>query len=89
MGDFQHKNNTGTAFANKWKQPGDNKPDFKGEAMIDGVLKEIAIWKKPGNKGEYFSLKIQDPRPSQGGGGGGGSQAPRQADPYDQGDANF
>jgi hypothetical protein len=62
MADFQHKNMSGSVFANEYKKE-DKHPDLKGKAMIDGVLYDVAIWKKNGNRGEWFSLAFSIPKP--------------------------
>ena len=55
---YEHKDGTGTLFPN---DKGDNhrRPDYRGEAKIDGKLIEIAGWKKQGNKGPYLSLSFK------------------------------
>lgn len=42
---------------------GDNekRPDYSGEAMIDGKLYRIAGWIKEGKTGRWISLKVTPP----------------------------
>lgn len=49
-------------FKNK-KRENENQPEYKGEAMINGQLVDIAFWAKVTKNGEkYFSGKIQNKR---------------------------
>ena len=41
----------------------EKQPDFTGEIMIDGVLKNIAGWKKEGKTGMFISGKYSEKRP--------------------------
>ena len=41
---YEHKPDTGTAFPNDYKEPGDKKPDFKGQINVGGNMQDIAIW---------------------------------------------
>lgn len=50
MSDYQHKPNRGSVFAND-KQGNPNRPDFRGDANIDGVLYNISIWEGATQKG--------------------------------------
>ena len=70
---FEHKENSGTLFPNSFKVEGDKKPDYKGEANINGKIMEVALWKKQTAKGGIMlSLSFQEPwkKPEQ--------QAPQQ-----------
>ena len=58
---YEQKPNTGTIFFNDKKA--DNHPDLKGQININGKLLDIALWKKQGAKGEYYSASISEPRP--------------------------
>lgn len=58
---YEHKDGFGALFQND-KGGNDARPDYKGDCMIDGVMMEIAGWKKQGQKGSYLSLKIQPKR---------------------------
>jgi uncharacterized protein (DUF736 family) len=53
-------------FANRYKESGDNKPDYTGNgAGLDGTPLQIAAWRKVGNGGEYLSVSISVPRQQQ------------------------
>jgi len=55
---MQQRDNNGVLFKNDQKQ-GDNHPDYKGSAMVDGVDYWLSAWiniSKNGNK--YMSLKL-------------------------------
>ena len=65
-GDFQHKENSGSAFPNDRKtQP--NHPDYKGSANIGGVEYWVSGWVKQSAKGKFLSMAFQ---PKDGGFGG-------------------
>lgn len=50
----------GVLFANKDKQQGDNRPDYKGSAEIDGVKFWLAGWRKKSKQGQnYLSLSFE------------------------------
>jgi hypothetical protein len=66
MSDFQHKDMSGTIFKNRFKEDGDNKPEYRGEIMVRGELLEIALWVKDGAKGKFFSAKVQEKRTPEG-----------------------
>lgn len=72
MSGYQHREGFGSLFPNKKER--DNHPDMKGDAMFNGVIVEVAGWKKTtGNGKEYISIKIGEKRqPSQ-------PQQPREA----------
>lgn len=59
---YEPNEGSGAMFPNNYKQDGDKKPDFKGNAKVNGVLVEIAGWWKDGAKGQFLSLKFQEPR---------------------------
>lgn len=62
MSGYQHKEGFGSLFDNRDKKD-DRHPDMKGDAMFNGVLVEVAAWKKTTAGGKaYFSLKIQNMR---------------------------
>lgn len=35
-----------------------NRPDYKGDAMVNGCHVEISAWVKDGKKGKFLSLSI-------------------------------
>lgn len=58
-----NKNNQGSIFKNKYKKDNQKAPDYKGQIVVDTVLKDIALWFNPAKEGKqaYFSVKISDP----------------------------
>ena len=57
---MEHKQNTGVLFRNKYKEK-DSQPDYKGTALIDGKLKEVALWINTSkNNVQYFKAQFQD-----------------------------
>ena len=57
MSDYKHKNGTGSLFFNEKKH--DKQPDLRGTIVTpDGQEFKISAWKRAGNKGEYFSVAI-------------------------------
>lgn len=59
---YQHKEGSGTLFPNTYKKS-DNQPDWRGDALVNGVLVEISGW----NKGERISIAIKKKEARQGG----------------------
>jgi uncharacterized protein (DUF736 family) len=60
---YEQRENTGALFRNDKKQPGERTPDYRGDAMVNGVKVEIAAWIKESASGKkYMSLKFQEPR---------------------------
>jgi hypothetical protein len=80
---YEHKPGMGSAFKNKYKEDGDNKPTLTGEMMnLDGSMVRVAIWFKADRNGDrYASIKIEPPRESQGAGTGGGGTSLPSASP--------
>ena len=65
---YEHREGSGSLFTNHKKEEGSSQPDYRGDAMVGGVLVEIAGWKKQGNGGTFLSLNIkpkQEQRPQQ------------------------
>ena len=61
---YEMKDNSMSLLKNGYKEEGDNKPDYTGNAMIGGKLRSIGAWiteSKSGNK--YMSLKFSDFKP--------------------------
>jgi uncharacterized protein (DUF736 family) len=59
---YEQKDMSGTLFKN---DKGDNpkRPDYQGEALVDGTLYKIAAWIKEGKTGKKFmSLSFEVPR---------------------------
>jgi len=55
---YQHREGSGTLFPND-RKTADNQPDWRGDALINGVLMEISGW----DKGERISLAIKKKEP--------------------------
>lgn len=62
---YEQRPNSGVLFRNPKKQEGDKQPNARGEAMINGVLWEVAAWTKDGKNGKFQSLsfKVKQDRP--------------------------
>lgn len=56
---YEHREGSGSLFTNHKKEEGSSQPDYRGDAMVGGVLVEIAGWKKQGNNGTFLSLNIK------------------------------
>lgn len=61
---FETKNNSGNLFKNDRREK-DTHPHARGEAMIDGVLYEIAAWTNEGKNGKFQSLSFKRKEPRQ------------------------
>lgn len=55
---YEQRDNSGSIFANDRKES-DRHPDFKGTAMIDGVVYWISGWEKVGQRGTFTSLAFK------------------------------
>ena len=72
---YEPKEGSGALFRND-KGGVETRPDYRGDAMVNGAHVEIAGWLKDGSKGKFLSLSIKpkeqrgQPEP-QGGGNGG------------------
>lgn len=59
---YETRNDTGALFTNDRKEH-ERQPDFRGEAVVNGVKVEVAAWRKTSASGKvYLSLKFQAPR---------------------------
>ncbi len=70
---FEQRDGSGALFRNKQKVVGDNKPDYTGNAMVNGQMVDIAAWVKPMKKTpskNYMSLSFKPPRAPEAGGMG-------------------
>ena len=56
---YEHKEGSGALFKNGKKEEGSKQPDYRGDAMIGGVVYEIAGWIKNTGKGPFLSLNIK------------------------------
>jgi len=58
---MEQKDNTGAIFKNDYKKT-EQHPDYKGKAMIDGKVKDLAVWLNESQNGKkYFSVKFSEP----------------------------
>jgi hypothetical protein len=55
---YELREGQGSLFRND-KRDNDRAPNARGEALIGGVLYEIASWTKEGRKGKFQSLSIK------------------------------
>lgn len=51
---YEHKDRKGGMFKNPKKQQGDNQPNAKGSAMIDGRVLNISAWTRVNKEGVPF-----------------------------------
>lgn len=58
---YEPKDGQATLFKNAKKKDGDNLPEYRGEIMLNGEVKEIAFWVKTSEKGnKWMSGKVSD-----------------------------
>jgi hypothetical protein len=69
MGNDYERDNSGTLFKNSYKDPKKladaKKPDYTGDALINGQQMRLSAWVKDGAKGKFMSLAFS---PKDGGG---------------------
>jgi hypothetical protein len=55
---YEHKEGQGSLFQN---DKGDNpkRPDFRGTLMWKGELLDLAVWKKDGKNGWFYSMNAK------------------------------
>ena len=56
---FELNEGQGTLFRNDKKPEGSKQPDYRGEAMMNGELHEVAGWIKDGKRGKWMSLQFK------------------------------
>jgi hypothetical protein len=57
---YEHREGSGSLFKNLKKEEGSSQPDYRGNAMVNGTVMEIAAWIKEGkNGGKFMSLSIK------------------------------
>lgn len=54
---FQPRDNSGNLFKND-KGDNPNRPDYRGDAMVNGEMVQISAWIKEGAKGKFMSLSF-------------------------------
>lgn len=63
-GTYTPSEGKGTIFRND-RKAADNHPDWRGTAMVNGALVEIALWSREGKRGEFYSVSISNARERQ------------------------
>jgi uncharacterized protein (DUF736 family) len=58
---YEPKDNSGALFKND-KDGNEKRPDYRGNAVVNGQPMQISAWVKDGKKGKYLSLQFQTPR---------------------------
>ena len=57
--NYDIKDNTGKAFINNFRTK-ESHPNYKGKLKVDGVVKDVSIWKKLDKNGNAFlSISVQ------------------------------
>ena len=78
---METKQNTGVIFKNNYKKT-EQQPDYKGKAMVDGQMKDLAMWLNESKSGvKYFSVKFSEPYQE--------AEAPKQNMPQDLPDSGL
>lgn len=55
--------NRGVLFPNRYKEEGDNKPDYTGKLDVNGEEWRLAAWENTSAKGNnYLSVSVSEPR---------------------------
>lgn len=54
---FEHRDGSGSLFRAEKKS--EKAPDMRGDLMLNGVLYELAGWKKEGKNGSFLSLSAK------------------------------
>ena len=63
MAEYEIKEGITNAFMNRDKKE-DKHPDFKGQVLVDGKLKDLALWTRETRGGErYYGVKIAEGKP--------------------------
>lgn len=55
---YEQRDMSGTLFKNH-KKESDRHPDYRGDALINGVPVWMSAWIKEGPKGKYMSIAFQ------------------------------
>jgi len=56
---YEHRELSGTLFANKKRTEGSSQPNARGECLIEGVLYEVSAWTKEGKNDKWQSLSFK------------------------------
>ena len=59
---YEMRSNTGNLFRNE--KTHDKSPDYRGEALVNGVTYQIGAWIKEGKKGKFMSLAFTKKEPA-------------------------
>lgn len=63
MAEYEIKEGITNAFMNRDKKE-DKHPDFKGQVLVDGKLKDLALWTRETRGGErFYGVKITEGKP--------------------------
>jgi uncharacterized protein (DUF736 family) len=63
MAEYEIREGATNVFMNRDKKE-DKHPDFKGQVLIDGKLKDVALWTRETRNGErFYGCKISDGKP--------------------------
>jgi uncharacterized protein (DUF736 family) len=55
--------NRGVLFPNRYKEDGDNKPDYTGNVDVQGEQWRLAAWENTSAKGNrYLSIAVSEPK---------------------------
>ena len=54
---MQQRDDSGILFKNDRKDS-EKKPDWRGEALVDGIEYWMAMWVKPGKNGKFLSVSF-------------------------------
>ena len=58
---YERNDNSGALFRNDKKQEGDNRPNYRGDAKINGVDMWVSSWiKKDRNGNTFMSLAFEE-----------------------------
>jgi hypothetical protein len=55
---YEQRDNSGALFKND-KGDNEKRPDYKGDAMINGAAFEIGAWLREGKNGKFLSLSFK------------------------------
>lgn len=58
MAEYQQREGGGVLFKNDRKK-NEKEPDYRGNALVNGVEMDVAAWVKESQRGKFFSLSIK------------------------------